>query len=92
MDTITVGRENTAPIESYYGDHGGGAPVVLPHGLPPGRRSWEPQLPALVRAGHRVIAHDRRGSDRPDPGHDVDTLAADLPEPDAAVRAAESTA
>jgi non-heme chloroperoxidase len=44
-------------------------------------RSWEPQLPALLKAGHRVILYDRRGfgrSSRPTGGYDFDTLAADL--------------
>ena len=81
MGTITVDRENTAPIDLYYEDNGSGAPVVLLHGWPLDSRSWEPQLPALVQAGHRVITYDRRGfgrSSRPSTGHDFDTLAADL--------------
>jgi non-heme chloroperoxidase len=81
MGTITVGRENTAPIDLYYEDNGSGAPVVLLHGWPVDSRSWEPQLPALVQAGHRVITYDRRGfgrSSRPSTGYDFDTLAADL--------------
>jgi len=28
MPSITVGRENSAPIELYYEDHGAGKPVV----------------------------------------------------------------
>jgi non-heme chloroperoxidase len=81
MGTITVGRENTAPIDLYYEDNGTGRPVVLLHGWPLDSRSWEPQLPALVQAGHRVITYDRRGSgrsSRPATGYDFDTLAADL--------------
>ena len=61
MSTITVGRENSAPIELYYEDHGVGPAVVLLHGWPLDSRSWEPQLHALLEAGHRVILYDRRG-------------------------------
>ena len=32
MNKITVGQENSGPIELYYEDHGGGKPVVLIHG------------------------------------------------------------
>ena len=81
MGIITVGRENTAPVDLYYEDNGSGSPVVLLHGWPVDSRSWEPQLPALVQAGHRVITYDRRGfgrSSRPSAGYDFDTLAADL--------------
>jgi non-heme chloroperoxidase len=81
MGTITVGRENTTPIESYYEDHGSGPAVVLLHGWPLDSRSWEPQLLPLLSAGYRVITYDRRGfgrSSRPTGGYDFDTLAADL--------------
>ena len=81
MGIVTVGRENTAPIDLYYEDNGSGSPVVLLHGWPVDSRSWEPQLPALVQAGHRVVTYDRRGfgrSSRPSTGYDFDTLAADL--------------
>lgn len=88
MGTVTVGRENTAPIDLYYEDNGSGSPVVLLHGWPLDSRSWEPQLPALVQAGHRVVTYDRRGSgrsSRPATGHDFDMdpgdveIAADRP-------------
>jgi non-heme chloroperoxidase len=81
MGTITVGQENTTPIELYYEDHGSGPAVVLLSGWPVDSRSWEPQVPALLEAGHRVIVYDRRGfgqSSRPTEGYDFDTLAADL--------------
>ena len=61
MGTITVGRENSTPIELYYEDHGSGPPVVLLAGWPLDSLSWEPQLPPLLDAGHRVILYDRRG-------------------------------
>src|SRR3954453_3574274 len=81
MSVMTVGQENTTPIELYYEDHGSGPAVVLLHGWPIDSRSWEPQLHPLLQAGHRVITYDRRGfgrSSRPSEGYDFDTLAADL--------------
>ena len=81
MGTITVGQENSTPIELYYEDHGSGDPVVLLAGWPLDSRSWEPQVHPLLEAGHRVIAYDRRGfgrSSRPTEGYDFDALADDL--------------
>src|SRR5687767_15337699 len=78
---ITVGQENSTPIELYYEDHGSGRPVVLIHGWPLSGRSWEAQVPALVQAGYRVVTYDRRGfggSSQPWNGYDYDTFAADL--------------
>ncbi len=81
MPFITVGTENSGDIEIYYEDHGDGQPVVLIHGYPLNGRSWERQEQALLHAGYRVIAYDRRGwgrSSKPVTGHDYDTFAADL--------------
>ena len=81
MGYITVGQENTTPIELYYEDHGSGQPVVLIHGYPLDGRSWEKQERALLDAGHRVISYDRRGfgrSSQPTVGCDYDTFAHDL--------------
>jgi non-heme chloroperoxidase len=81
MPFITVGRENSGAIRIYYEDHGSGSPVVLIHGYPLSGRSWEKQAAALLAAGHRVIAYDRRGfgaSSQPSVGYDYDTFAADL--------------
>ena len=81
MPFITVGQENSASIDLHYEDHGSGKPVVLIHGWPLSGRSWEKQVPALLEAGHRVIAYDRRGfgdSSKPTVGYDYDTFAADL--------------
>src|SRR3989441_11403048 len=81
MSTVTVGQENSAPIEIYYEDHGTGKPVVLVHGWPLSGASWEKQVLALQEAGHRVITYDRRGfgnSSKPASGYDYDTFAKDL--------------
>src|SRR3954470_20415170 len=81
MGTVTVGQENSSPVDLYYEDHGSGPAIVLLGGWPLDSRSWEPQVHALVAAGHRVITYDRRGfgrSSRPTEGYDFDTLAADL--------------
>ncbi|MER6298969.1 alpha/beta hydrolase [Kitasatospora sp. NPDC001539] len=81
MPFITVGQENTTPIELYYEDRGSGQPVVLIHGFPLDGHSWERQSAALLDAGYRVITYDRRGfgqSSQPATGFDYDTFAADL--------------
>ena len=83
MGTITVGQENSTPIDLYYEDHGSGSPVVLIHGWPLSGASWEKQLAVLLGAGRRVITYDRRGfgrSSQPDSGYDYDTFASDLNE------------
>ena len=81
MGTITVGEENSAPIDLYYEDQGTGRPVVLLAGWPFDARSWEPQLLPLLQAGYRVITVDRRGfgrSSAPVTGYNFDTLSADV--------------
>jgi len=81
VSKVTVGQENGSDIEIYYEDHGAGQPVVLIHGYPLNGHSWEKQERALLAAGYRVIAYDRRGfgqSSQPVIGYDYDTFAADL--------------
>jgi non-heme chloroperoxidase len=81
MPYVTVGQENSGPIDLYYEDHGTGRPVVLIHGFPLNGASWEKQVPVLLDAGYRVITYDRRGfgkSSQPTVGYDYDTFAADL--------------
>lgn len=81
MATLTVGRENSAPIDLHYTDQGAGRPVVLIHGWLLSGRAWEKQVPALVDAGYRVVTYDRRGfgqSSQPWTGYDYDTFVADL--------------
>lgn len=81
MAYITVGTENSTPIELFYEDHGSGQPVVLIHGYPLDGHSWEKQAAALLDAGYRVITYDRRGfgrSSQVTTGYDYNTFAADL--------------
>jgi pimeloyl-ACP methyl ester carboxylesterase len=65
----------------YVKDWGSGKPVVLIHGWPLNADSWEHQAHHLARAGHRVVAYDRRGfgrSEQPWDGYTYDTMADDL--------------
>src|SRR5664279_5055484 len=81
MHRITVGTENSAPIEIHYEDHGSGQPVVLIHGYPLNGNSWERQERELLAAGYCCVSYDRRGfgrSSQPTVGYDYDTFAADL--------------
>lgn len=45
----------------HYVDEGAGPPVVLVHGTPAWSYLWRRLIPALVTAGHRVIAADHLG-------------------------------
>lgn len=70
-------------VTLHYVTAGDGPPVLLLHGFPETHRSWDLQLPCLVRAGFRVIAPDLRGygeSSRPRGGYDLDTLVRDVVE------------
>jgi pimeloyl-ACP methyl ester carboxylesterase len=81
MNYVNVGKENSGTIDINYEDHGTGNPVILIHGWPLSLRSWERQVPALLDAGYRVIAYDRRGfgdSSKPISGYNYDVLADDL--------------
>jgi non-heme chloroperoxidase len=81
MPRLTVGTENSAPVQIHYEDHGSGKPIVLIHGYPLNGNSWERQERELLANGYRVITYDRRGfgrSDQPTVGYDYDTFAADL--------------
>ncbi|MGC4893336.1 alpha/beta fold hydrolase [Micromonospora sp. DT31] len=81
MPFVTVGTENSAPVDLYYEDHGSGQPIVLIHGFPFNGASWEKVSGSLLDAGYRVITYDRRGfgnSAQPATGYDYDTFAADL--------------
>ena len=78
---IDAGTDSAGyPVELSFVDYGKGRPVVLVHGWPLCKESWEPQLARLPKH-MRVIAYDRRGfgkSPKPWDGYDSDTLADDL--------------
>lgn len=77
----TTDKGSGEEVKLAYYDYGQGKPVVLIHGWPLSKEMFEYQLEALVGAGLRVIAYDRRGfgqSDRPWNGYDYDTLTDDL--------------
>jgi pimeloyl-ACP methyl ester carboxylesterase len=62
---------------------GSGSPVLLLHGFPDSAALWDPVMPFLVAAGHRVIAPDLRGfgeSDAPIGVREyaIDTVLSDL--------------
>jgi pimeloyl-ACP methyl ester carboxylesterase len=66
----------------YYEDYGSGdSAVVLIHGWGMGLRMWDYTLPALVNAGHRVVALDHRGCGRSDKDFDdfgIEAIASDV--------------
>lgn len=82
MKFITTKDSSTGEeIQLSYCDYGHGRPVVLLHGWPYSKETWEYQLGDLVNAGLRVIKYDRRGfgkSSKPWDGYDYDSLAEDL--------------
>jgi len=77
----TTSKERNKNIKLFYEDYGEGKPVILIHGWPLSHRMWEYQVNAVVDAGFRCIAYDRRGfgeSDKPWTNYDYDSLAQDL--------------
>ena len=74
---------DTELVDIYFKDYGSGQPVILIHGWPLSHQAWEQQIWAVVEAGYRCIAYDRRGfgnSDAPWDGYDYSTLASDVHE------------
>lgn len=71
------------PVDLFYEDYGTGQPVILIHGWPLSRKSWEQQVWKIVEAGYRCISYDRRGfgiSSSPWTGYDYSSLTIDLNE------------
>jgi non-heme chloroperoxidase len=65
----------------FVKDWGSGRPVVLTHAWPLSSDCWDQHAVALVEAGYRVIAYDRRGfgrSSQPGGGYDYNSYADDL--------------
>ena len=54
----------TALHYEVHGPSDAAATVLLSSGLSGSANFWQPQLGALVEAGHRVIAYDQRGTGR----------------------------
>lgn len=74
---------NPEGVRFYYQDHGpaDGPVVLLVSSWCLDSTMWEYQVPALVDAGYRCVAMDRRGhgrSDEPGAGYQLDILADDL--------------
>ena len=68
-------------VELFYRDWGAGRPVVFVSSWSLPSDSWGYQMLALLEAGYRTIAFDRRGHGRsadPGRGYDFDTLADDI--------------
>lgn len=68
-------------VDIFYEDYGSGQPVILIHGWPLSRKSWEQQVWKIVEEGYRCISYDRRGfgtSSSPWDGYDYSALASDL--------------
>lgn len=73
----------TNGIRMHIAEAGAGPLVVLVHGFPESWYSWRHQIPALARAGYRVVAPDMRGYGRTDRPSEVERynaleLAGDL--------------
>jgi len=78
MSTVTT----QDGVEIFYKDWGPktAQPIAFHHGWPLSSDDWDTQLLYFLKAGFRVIAHDRRGhgrSSQVSEGHDVDHYAAD---------------
>ncbi|HEY2595733.1 MAG TPA: alpha/beta hydrolase [Chloroflexota bacterium] len=73
--------ETSDGVRLYYQDWGDGPAVVFTHAWALSSDQWTYQMPALLDAGLRCVAYDRRGhgrSDRPGRGYEFDRLADDL--------------
>ena len=74
-------KSATEQVDIFYEDYGNGQPVILIHGWPLSRKSWEQQVWKIVKEGYRCISYDRRGfgtSSAPWGAYDYSALASDL--------------
>ncbi len=74
---------NEVGLHSVVAGPPAGPLVVLLHGFPECWYSWQHQIPALARAGYRVVVPDQRGynlSDKPAGAHNyqIDQLTGDV--------------
>lgn len=63
------GFADSSGVKIHYAAAGKGPVIVLIHGFPDFWYTWRAQMPALVKAGYRVVAIDQRGynaSDKPE--------------------------
>ena len=70
MTAIAQGQEMVDTENGSFPviDQGSGQAVLLLHGFPDSKELWHNQVPALTKAGYRVIAPDLRGyGDAPSP-------------------------
>ena len=79
------GQADLSGVRLHYVEAGEGPLVVLLHGFPDFWYGWRHQIPALARAGYRVVAPDLRGynlSSRPTglAAYSLPTLAGDIRE------------
>ena len=76
----TLEREDGKAV--YFEDYGSGdAAILLVHGWGMGLRMWDYNVPALISAGHRVVAIDHRGCGRSDKDFDdfgIQSIAGDV--------------
>ena len=78
--------ETSCGHQVYYEDHCAAeqeadTALVLVHGWGMSTRCWDPLLPPLVQAGHRVVTIDHRGcglSDKDIPDMSIGAIAADV--------------
>jgi epoxide hydrolase 4 len=82
---LNDGYVDLGDVRLHYVEEGpaDGPLIVLLHGFPEFWYSWRRQLPALARAGYRVVAPDMRGynlSDKPSSwrSYDAEHLAGDV--------------
>ena len=83
MFAVSEGTLRANGLDFNLAEAGDGPPVLLLHGFPDSWYLWRHQIPALVGAGHRVIAPDLRGFGKTDkPAEVADyrmrTLVADV--------------
>lgn len=74
-------KKGKEAVDIFYEDYGKGQPVILIHGWPLSRKSWEQQVWKIVEEGYRCISYDRRGfgiSSAPWGDYDYSSLASDL--------------
>ena len=83
LPEVTHRTADLPNLRIHYVEAGEGPTVMLLHGFPEFWYSWRHQIPALVKAGYRVVAPDMRGynqTEKPTPvaAYAPDNLADDI--------------